>query len=183
MREWFCLTVEERSVVVKDRVMDETKSLTQTGGSQSSAPGSGCLPDETKSLTHTEAWRPPAPGTIGSSDGDPSEIGRYRVIQRLGQGGFGRVYLGHDDDLDRPAAIKVPNPERVIHPDDVEAFFTEARVLAKLDHPHIVPVFDVGRTEDGLCFVVSKLVAPPDVIVSEELLRDRREEAEREKLG
>ena len=46
----------------------------------------------------------------------------YRIIHRLGQGGFGRVYLAHDDDLDRPVAIKVPNPERINHTEDVEAF-------------------------------------------------------------
>ena len=95
----------------------------------------------------------------------PSHIGRYRIIRRLGQGGFGRVYLAHDDALDRPVAVKVPHPQRISQPDDVEAFFVEARVLAKLDHPHIVPVFDVGRTEDGLCFVVSKLVEGSDLAV------------------
>ena len=83
----------------------------------------------------------------------------------MGQGGFGRVYLAHDDDLDRPVAIKVPNPERIAHAEDVEAFLVEARILAKLDHPNIVPVFDVGRTEDGLCFVVSKLVEGSDLAV------------------
>ena len=85
-------------------------------------------------------------------------MARYRIIRRLGQGGFGRVYLAHDDDLDRPVAIKVPNPERIARSEDAEAFLVEARILAKLDHPHIVPVHDVGRTEDGLCFVVSKLI-------------------------
>ena len=44
-------------------------------------------------------------------------------------------------------------------------FSSEARILARLDHPHIVPVFDVGRTEDGLCFVVSKLVKGSDLAV------------------
>ena len=83
----------------------------------------------------------------------------------MGQGGFGRVYLAHDDDLDRPVAIKVPNPERIAHPEDVEAFLVEARILAKLDHPNIVPVLDVGRTEDGLCFIVSKLVEGSDLAV------------------
>ena len=95
----------------------------------------------------------------------PSHIGRYRIIRRLGQGGFGRVYLAHDDDLDRPVAVKVPNPERISQPEDVEAFLVEARVVANLDHPHIVPVFDVGRTEDRLCFVVSKLVEGSDLAV------------------
>ncbi len=89
--------------------------------------------------------------------------GAYRIIHRLGQGGFGTVYLAHDDDLDRPVAVKVPNADRITRAEDVEAFLVEARILAKLDHPHIVPVFDVGRTEDGLCFVVSKLIEGSDL--------------------
>ena len=121
--------------------------------------------DETRSLSGTAGPQPHAPDSGGAPNGDPSQIGRYRIIRRLGQGGFGRVYLAHDDDLDRPVAIKVPNPERITHTEDVEAFLSEARILARLDHPHIVPVFDVGRTEDGLCFVVSKLVEGSDLAV------------------
>src|SRR3954454_3060786 len=94
---------------------------------------------------------------------EPAMIGRYRIVQRLGQGGFGRVYLAHDDDLDRPVAIKIPNPERIPHPEDAEAFLAEARILARLDHPNIVPVHDVGRTKDGTCFIVSKLVEGSDL--------------------
>ena len=101
--------------------------------------------------------------SVEDNDGLPATIGRYRVIRLLGQGGFGRVYLAHDDDLDRPVAIKVPNPERVAGPEDVEAYLAEARVLAKLDHPHIVPVYDVGRTDDGLCYVVSKYIEGSDL--------------------
>jgi len=90
--------------------------------------------------------------------GLPATIGRYRVIRPLGRGGFGTVYLAQDDALRRPVAIKVPNPARVAGPDDVAVFLAEAQVLAQLDHPNIVPVYDVGRTDDGLCFVVSKYV-------------------------
>ena len=60
-------------------------------------------------------------------------------------------------------AIKVPNPERVAGPEDVEAYLSEARILARLDHPHIVPVYDVGRTDDGLCYVVSKYIEGSDL--------------------
>ena len=59
----------------------------------------------------------------------------------------------------------MPNPDRITHPEDVEAFLIEAKILAKLDHPNIVPVHDVGRTEDGLCFVVSKLIEGSDLAV------------------
>src|SRR4029077_14964535 len=121
--------------------------------------------DETRNLSETEGSQQPVEGSGESALGDPCKIGRYRIIHRLGQGGFGRVCLAHDDDLDRPVAIKVPNPERITHPEDVEAFLIEARILARLDHPNIVPVHDVGRTEDGLCFVVSKLVEGTDLAV------------------
>ena len=93
----------------------------------------------------------------------PPRIGRYRVVRLLGQGGFGVVYLAHDDELHRPVAIKVPHRHRVAQPEDVEAYLAEARILASLDHPHIVPVHDVGRTDDGLPFVVSKLIEGCDL--------------------
>ena len=54
-------------------------------------------------------------------------------------------------------------PTRVARPGDVEAYLAEARALAKLDHPNIVPVYDVGRTDDGLCYVVSKYVEGSDL--------------------
>src|SRR5262249_45836730 len=94
---------------------------------------------------------------------DPAEIGRYRVIRRPGQGGFGRVYLARDDELDRSVAIKVPSPSRVARAADAEMYLAEARALAKLDHPSIVPVYDVGRTSGGHCFVVSRFVDGTDL--------------------
>jgi eukaryotic-like serine/threonine-protein kinase len=120
--------------------------------------------DETTDRTKTQAPdRSTSISTGGPEPGDPPSIGRYRVIRRLGQGGFGRVYLAHDDELDRLVAIKLPNPDRVAGPEDVEIYLAEARALARLDHPHIVPVHDVGGTGDGLCYVVSKYVEGSDL--------------------
>src|SRR5262249_10555922 len=93
----------------------------------------------------------------------PAYLGRYRVTGQLGRGGFGVVYRGYDDDLRREVAIKVPHRHRIASPADVEAYLAEARILAGLDHPGIVPVYDLGRTEDGLCYVVSKFVAGSDL--------------------
>jgi len=93
----------------------------------------------------------------------PPQLGRYRVTARLGAGAFGVVYKAHDDDLDRDVAIKVPHRHRIATAADVEAFLAEARMLATLDHPGIVPVHDVGRTADGLCYVVSKFVPAQDL--------------------
>jgi serine/threonine protein kinase/formylglycine-generating enzyme required for sulfatase activity len=94
---------------------------------------------------------------------DPASIGRYRVLGLLGEGGFGRVYLAHDEALGRPVAVKVYRAERVARFTDPESYLEEARILASLDHPNIVPVFDAGQTADGLCYVVSKVIDGADL--------------------
>jgi WD40 repeat protein/serine/threonine protein kinase len=88
----------------------------------------------------------------------PRQIGRYRIERILGQGGFGVVYLAHDDQLGRPVAIKVPHPQRVLTAQDAQTYLAEARAVANLDHPHIVSVFDVGSTVEFPVFVVSKFI-------------------------
>jgi eukaryotic-like serine/threonine-protein kinase len=88
----------------------------------------------------------------------PQHIGRYRVEKLLGKGGFGLVYLAHDEQLQRPVAVKVPHRKLIAQPEDAKAYLSEARTVANLDHPHIVPVYDVGSTEDFPCFVVSKFI-------------------------
>jgi serine/threonine protein kinase len=112
--------------------------------------------DEPKFSEETKPFLPDLP--VLTTPPEPTQIGRYRVVRLLGTGGFGFVYLGHDDDLNRPVAIKVPRPDQVSQPEDIEAYVNEARILASMDHPHIVPVYDVGRTEEGFCYVVSKYV-------------------------
>jgi len=88
----------------------------------------------------------------------PATIGRYSVKDVLGKGGFGLVYLAHDDVLKRNVAIKVPHSDLISGPEDIKRYVSEAQILAKLDHPGIVPVYDVGRGEDDICFLVSKFV-------------------------
>jgi serine/threonine protein kinase/formylglycine-generating enzyme required for sulfatase activity len=115
--------------------------------------------DESGTQPETQDWRAfSADSSVASSLPHPPKLGRYSIIGVLGKGGFGHVLLAYDDDLDRAVAIKIPNPERITRPEDVEAFLGEARILARLDHPQIVPVFDVGRTDDGVHFIVSKFI-------------------------
>jgi len=99
----------------------------------------------------------------GEEADQPIQLGRYKIATRLGAGGFGIVYRGYDEELRRNVAIKVPHRQRIAQPEDVEKYLAEARILAGLDHPHIVPVHDVGRTEDGLCYVVSKFIEGSDL--------------------
>ena len=93
----------------------------------------------------------------------PQWIGRYRVERRLGSGGFGEVYLARDEQLKRAVAIKVPHPHLVSRPEQAQTYLVEAQTLASLDHPHIVPVYDVGSTEEHPCFFVSKYIEGTDL--------------------
>jgi len=93
----------------------------------------------------------------------PKAFGRYTVTAILGEGGYGVVYRGFDTELRRDVAIKVPRRERTAWVADAEAYLAEARVLASLDHIGIVPVYDLGRTDDGLCYVVSKFMPGGDL--------------------
>jgi eukaryotic-like serine/threonine-protein kinase len=111
--------------------------------------------------TVDEPGRGPAPPV--SAEFTPSQIGRYRIEIILGQGGFGLVYLAHDDKLQRLVAIKVPHRKLVDRPEAAEAYLTEARTVANLDHPNIVPVHDVGSTDDCPFFIVSKYVDGTDL--------------------
>jgi serine/threonine-protein kinase len=82
---------------------------------------------------------------------------RYEILERLGQGGMGVVYLARDTRLGRDVALKVSNAVQAnTHLD--ERLRREAGVLARLEHPGIVPVHDAGELGDGRWFYVMKLV-------------------------
>jgi serine/threonine protein kinase len=100
---------------------------------------------------------------VGSVESTPKQIGRYRIEDLLGKGGFGCVYLAHDDQLQRRVAIKVPHAKLVAQATDAQAHLTEARAIASLDHPNIVPVYDVGSTDDCPFFIVSKYIDGTDL--------------------
>lgn len=80
--------------------------------------------------------------------------GKYQLLGAIGQGGMGTVYLAHDLALDRSVAIKVMLPELAPDPARVERFRREARTVASLTHPNIVPVYGVHESEDLAYFVM-----------------------------
>jgi len=84
-------------------------------------------------------------------------VGRYRLEQRVGRGGFGEVWKAHDPELDRTVAIKLTRSDRRLAEYSVDALREEARKAAALNHAGIVPVYDVGSDQDGL-FIVSEFV-------------------------
>ncbi|MFO7562316.1 MAG: serine/threonine-protein kinase [Enhygromyxa sp.] len=92
---------------------------------------------------------------IGQAD---QVIDRYQVLRRLGAGGMGVVYEARDPQLDRAVALKLLRMDRATSPSDGhERLRREARVLAKLSHPNVVQIHEVGEHQ-GMTFVVMELV-------------------------
>lgn len=79
--------------------------------------------------------------------------GRYRIERQLGEGGAATVYLAHDERHDRIVALKVLKPE-VAALLGAERFLAEIRTTAKLQHPHILPLFDSGEADGSLFYVM-----------------------------
>src|SRR5262249_31540133 len=102
--------------------------------------------------------------------GEPRKLGRFELIAKVGAGAFGTVYKARDPELERVVAIKVPRAGGLARAEDLERFLREARSVARLRHPGIVPVHAVGQ-QDGLPYLVSDFV--PGIPLGEHLSSHR----------
>jgi tetratricopeptide (TPR) repeat protein/tRNA A-37 threonylcarbamoyl transferase component Bud32 len=114
-------------------------------------------PDDDRG-TQPDPSTPDAPRTLA---------GRYRLDEKIAEGGFAHVWKGFDVELRRAVAVKVPKAGRLL---STERFMAEARRVAGLKHPGVVPVFDVGRDGDS-CFIVSEFVEGGSL--ADRIARDR----------
>jgi tetratricopeptide (TPR) repeat protein len=94
----------------------------------------------------------------GPPSGEPAHAGRYELRGEIGRGGMGAVLAGRDPELDRPLAVKVLLPECAGDAGLERRFLAEAQICGRLQHPGVVPVYDVGRLADGRPFFTMKLV-------------------------
>ena len=119
------------------------------------------LTDEVQTQTQTLAFA----GAPGDASGrhelrDPligQRIAGCLVMERLGQGGMGRVFRAHHQGLNKPVAVKVLNYELVANPTFVERFLREAQAAARLDHPNVVQILNAGE-DANLFFIVMQFV-------------------------
>src|SRR5215470_5701290 len=87
----------------------------------------------------------------------PEQIGKYHIVARIGRGGMGMVFKAHDPFLDRAVALKVISPEVEVTDELRARFFREAQACARLSHPNIVTIYDMGEHE-GRLFIVMELL-------------------------
>jgi serine/threonine-protein kinase len=90
-----------------------------------------------------------------------SRIAGYRLRERIGQGGMAVVFLAHDEQLNRPVALKILAPTLAGDEGFRLRFISESRAAATIDDPHIVPVFAAGEA-DGILFIAMRYVAGGD---------------------
>jgi serine/threonine-protein kinase len=106
------------------------------------------------------AFPPTAEGN--APGGEAAQLGQYRLLEKIGQGGMGAVYKARHLRLDRIVALKVLPAERAHAPEDVARFEREMRAVGKLNHPNIVRATDAGEA-DGVPFLVMELVEGTDL--------------------
>ncbi|MGE0708393.1 MAG: serine/threonine-protein kinase [Planctomycetota bacterium] len=104
---------------------------------------------------------------LGAPVDEPSleqrrSIGVYEVVECVGQGGMGAVYLAQEEGMGPMAAVKVMLKERAA-PDDLARFEREIALMARIDHPRVARLLDEGTTDDGLRFMVMPFYAGKDL--------------------
>lgn len=103
----------------------------------------------------------PAPAIKQSKEPIPERIGKYVVVNEVGQGSTGRVFLSHDPYYGRDVAIKLYNAQTEEDDDKARVtrkmFFNEAQMTGRLQHPNILPIYDAGE-ENGCYYVVTEHV-------------------------
>lgn len=85
------------------------------------------------------------------------QLGQFRIVAPLGEGGMASVYKAYQSNMDRYVAIKILPRHYVSDPNFIHRFAREAKVIAGLEHPNILPVYDFGA-EEGYTYLVMRLV-------------------------
>ena len=109
------------------------------------------------SIPKQSKWTPPEPAKLATL------LRKYEIEALIGHGGMGAVYKGRQPDLDRAVAIKLLPAELTVDGDFVERFKREAKMLAKLQYPGIVAVFETGQTSAGHLYFVMEFVDGTDL--------------------
>lgn len=108
--------------------------------------------------TLTAAFYDATSGIQTSGDVSETRIGRFSVMELLGEGGTGSVYKVYDPKLMRFIALKIIHQRRLVDDSSLQRFIAEARLTALLQHPSVLPIHEIGRLEDGRVYFTMQQV-------------------------
>ena len=108
-------------------------------------------PNSPEHPTDDETIEPRIPETPGV------RIGRYKLIEKIGAGGMGEVYLGEDERLNRKVALKLLPPQFTQDADRVRRFELEAQAASALNHPNIITIHEIGESA-GAHYIVREYI-------------------------
>jgi serine/threonine-protein kinase len=86
------------------------------------------------------------------------QVGNYVITELLGEGGMSAVFLARHPQIGRRVAIKMVDPNLGRHPEVCERFLSEARLIARIEHPNVIDIYDFGQTKDGQLYYVMELL-------------------------
>src|SRR5215203_708929 len=141
-----------------------SSSATRSSASRaSSVPAPKICPTCGTEYPADERFCPRDGSALKSQDGGTDLIGsiiadRYLVLEKLGEGGMGRVYLAEHVKMGRKSAVKVMNPGAVTDADAISRFNREAANASRISHQHVAQVYDFGETADGLIYLAMEYV-------------------------
>src|ERR1041384_7173897 len=92
---------------------------------------------------------------------DPEKVSHYRILEKLGAGGMGVVYLAEDMKLGRKVAIKILGHEFTTNKDRLNRFEQEASAASNLNHPNILTIYEVGE-DDGRHYIATEYIDGAD---------------------
>jgi serine/threonine protein kinase/DNA-binding XRE family transcriptional regulator len=99
----------------------------------------------------------PLPGEIGLTDLSGRAVKGFQLGEKIGSGGFGVVYRAVQPSVERDVAVKIILPRYANHPNFIRRFEAEAQLIARLEHPHIVPLYDYWR-EPNAAYLIMRLL-------------------------
>jgi serine/threonine protein kinase len=82
-------------------------------------------------------------------------LGTYRIIEEIGKGGMATVYRAEQESVKRIAAVKVVSSQLLAEPDSFARFQREVDIIAHLEHPHILPIYDFGQVDESMTSLIS----------------------------
>ena len=152
-----CETRLARFESSSDRLVDDLRQLHDTE-EEAALP-----PDIRRRLLDASHRRPPSAqlhDLVTRVGFGPVDLGRFRIVEKIGEGSFGTVFRARDTELERDVALKVLR-SRPRHALDQERRRREATSAAGLRHPNLVALYDIGETEDGLVYLATEFIDGP----------------------